>query len=78
MCQKVPLLNACLYNPFTLWFRLIFLSNFSTTGLQSSEVIRTADYRIEDMTANHTQAGYPSEENFGLREELQKKVNYLR
>ena len=34
------------------------------------------------MTANHTQAGYPSEdygntENFGLLEELQKKVNYL-
>ena len=45
--------------------------------------IRTADCRLEDMTANHTQpsTSYPCEdydttENVGLLEELQK-VNYI-
>ena len=45
-------------------------------------ITRTADRRLEDMDANHTQAAtsypedYDTTENFSLLKELQK-VNYL-
>ena len=61
-----------------LYFRMIFFSS----QLHRPVIIRTADCRLEDMNANHTQAttSYPSMdydtiENFSLVKELEK-VNY--
>ena len=74
--KKYNIYIAC-YCPSTFVFSHDFLV------LNYRLEIRTADCRLEDMTANHTQpsTSYPCEdydttENVGLLEELQK-VNYI-